>query len=100
MSSPTASLPTTKRIFNFNAGPATLPLPVLERIREELFDWRGSGMSVMEMSHRSPEYESINAAAGQKLTLRMQPGYDHSYFCITSFIADHIAWHAQRLRGT
>jgi S-formylglutathione hydrolase len=40
------------------------------------------------------------AAAGQKLTLRMQPGYDHSYFCITSFIADHIAWHAQRLRGT
>src|SRR5205807_8393921 len=67
VSSPTASLPTTKRIFNFNAGPATLPLPVLERIREELFDWRGSGMSVMEMSHRSPEYESINAAAGQKL---------------------------------
>src|SRR6266571_3718435 len=67
VSSPTASLPSTKRIFNFNAGPATLPLPVLERIREELFDWRGSGMSVMEMSHRSPEYESINAAAGQKL---------------------------------
>src|SRR2546421_10618410 len=67
VSSPTASLPTTKRIFNFNAGPATLPLPVLERIREELFDLRGSGMSVMEMSHRSPEYESINAAAGQKL---------------------------------
>ena len=37
--------------------------PVLERIREELLDWRGSGMSVMEMSHRSPEFESINAAA-------------------------------------
>src|SRR5216110_3043532 len=67
VSSPTASLPTTKRIFNFNARPATLPLPLLERTREELFDWRGSGMSVMEMSHRSPEYESINAAAGQKL---------------------------------
>ena len=67
MSSPTASLPTTQRIFNFNAGPAALPLPVLERIREELLDWRGSGMSVMEMSHRSPEYESINAAAEEKL---------------------------------
>jgi phosphoserine aminotransferase len=52
-----------KRAFNFNAGPATLPLPVLERIREELLDWRGSGMSVMEMSHRSPEFEGINAAA-------------------------------------
>ena len=67
MSSSTASLPSTKRIFNFNAGPAALPLPVLERIREELLDWRGSGMSVMEMSHRSPEYESINAAAEEKL---------------------------------
>lgn len=67
MSSTTVSLSTTKRIFNFNAGPAALPLPVLERIREELLDWHGSGMSVMEMSHRSPEYESINAAAEQKL---------------------------------
>jgi len=52
-----------KRVHNFNAGPSALPLPVLERIREELLDWRGSGMSVMEMSHRSPEFESINAAA-------------------------------------
>jgi phosphoserine aminotransferase len=53
----------SKRVFNFNAGPSALPLSVLERIREELLDWRGSGMSVMEMSHRSPEFESINAAA-------------------------------------
>ena len=51
------------RVHNFNAGPSALPLSVLERIREELLDWRGSGMSVMEMSHRSPEFESINAAA-------------------------------------
>ena len=50
----------TKRVFNFNAGPAALPLPVLERIREELLDHHGSGMSVMEMSHRSPEFEAIN----------------------------------------
>ena len=67
MSSTTASVPATKRVFNFNAGPAALPLPVLERIRGELLDWRGSGMSVMEMSHRSPEYESINATSEQKL---------------------------------
>jgi phosphoserine aminotransferase len=53
----------TKRAYNFNAGPAALPLPVLERIQEELFDWRGSGMSVMEMSHRSPEFEGIAARA-------------------------------------
>jgi phosphoserine aminotransferase len=67
VSSTTISAPTTKRVFNFNAGPAALPLSVLERIREELLDWRGSGMSVMEMSHRSPEFESINATAEQKL---------------------------------
>jgi phosphoserine aminotransferase len=58
-----ASPTTTKRVFNFNAGPAALPLPVLERAREELLDWHGTGMSVMEMSHRSPEFESINAQA-------------------------------------
>jgi phosphoserine aminotransferase len=52
-----------KRAYNFNAGPGALPLPVLERIREELLDWRRTGMSVMEMSHRSPEFEGINAAA-------------------------------------
>jgi len=63
VNSTTLSARQIKRAFNFNAGPAALPLPVLERIREELLDWRGSGMSVMEMSHRSPEFESINAHA-------------------------------------
>ena len=38
-------------------------------------------------------------AAGQKITLRIQPGYDHSYFFMTSFIADHVAFHAERLKG-
>jgi phosphoserine aminotransferase len=63
VSSTSVSAPATKRVFNFNAGPSALPLSVLERVRQELLDWRGSGMSVMEMSHRSPEFESINAAA-------------------------------------
>ena len=57
----------TKRAFNFNPGPAALPLPVLERIREELLDYRGTGMSVMEMSHRSAEFEVINSGAEQNL---------------------------------
>ena len=56
-----------KRVFNFNAGPGALPVPVLERIREELLDWRGSGMSVMEMSHRSPEFEGILSDTEQRL---------------------------------
>jgi len=66
-----------KRAFNFNAGPGALPLPVLERIREELLDWHGMGMSVMEMSHRSPEFESINAAAeaGLRKHLRIPNDY-------------------------
>jgi phosphoserine aminotransferase len=65
--STTTAATRTKRAFNFNAGPAALPLPVLERIREEFLDYRGTGMSVMELSHRSPEFEAINNAAEQNL---------------------------------
>jgi phosphoserine aminotransferase len=50
-------------IYNFSAGPAVLPKAVLERAREELIDWNGSGMSVMEMSHRGKEFMSIAARA-------------------------------------
>jgi phosphoserine aminotransferase len=63
----TPELQAAKRAFNFNAGPGTLPLPVLQRIGEELLDYRGTGMSVMEMSHRSPEYEEIQSRAEQAL---------------------------------
>lgn len=47
------------RIFNFSAGPSTLPESVLLKAKEELLDWRGTGMSVMEMSHRGKEFMSI-----------------------------------------
>lgn len=47
------------RVFNFSAGPACLPLDVLEQAQDELLNWRGSGMSVMEMSHRGKEFDSI-----------------------------------------
>lgn len=49
----------TTRPYNFSAGPAVLPEPVLERARAELLDWQGCGMSVMEMSHRGKEFISI-----------------------------------------
>ncbi|MCA9540052.1 MAG: 3-phosphoserine/phosphohydroxythreonine transaminase [Myxococcales bacterium] len=49
----------SERKHNFNAGPAALPLPVLEQVQRELCDYRGSGMSVMEMSHRTDVYEEI-----------------------------------------
>jgi phosphoserine aminotransferase len=51
------------RVFNFSAGPAALPEPVLRQASEEMLDWHGSGMSVMEMSHRGKEYMSIQAEA-------------------------------------
>lgn len=51
------------RVFNFSAGPAALPEAVLEQARAELLDWRGSGMSVMEMSHRGKEFMAIAAQA-------------------------------------
>ena len=47
------------RVFNFSAGPSMLPVPVLERAAAELVCYGESGMSVMEMSHRSPDYEAI-----------------------------------------
>jgi len=55
------------RKFNFSAGPATLPLSVLQQIQSELLDWRGSGMSVMEMSHRDKDFMSIAAEAEKDL---------------------------------
>jgi phosphoserine aminotransferase len=65
------------RAYNFSAGPATLPEPVLQRAAEEMLDWHGSGMSVMEMSHRGPEFISIHAEAEALLRelLAVPPGY-------------------------
>ena len=47
------------RIYNFSAGPSMLPVPVLERCAADMLNYQGSGMSVMEMSHRSKVYEGI-----------------------------------------
>ena len=55
------------RTFNFSAGPAMMPEPVLEEIRDEMLNYRGSGMCVMEMSHRSPEFLQIAAEAEKDL---------------------------------
>lgn len=55
------------RVYNFSAGPAVLPEPVLKEVAEEMMDYQGSGMSVMEMSHRSPEFQKIIDDAEQDL---------------------------------
>jgi phosphoserine aminotransferase len=55
------------RAINFSAGPAALPLAVLERAAEEMTDWQGCGMSVMEVSHRGPEFKAIARKAEEDL---------------------------------
>ena len=55
------------RIYNFSAGPSMLPLPVLEKAASEMTDYNNSGMSVMEMSHRSSVYDAVIKEAEQNL---------------------------------
>ncbi len=51
------------RVHNFSAGPATLPLEVIEKAQSELTDYKGTGRSIMELSHRSAQYEEIDQQA-------------------------------------
>ncbi|HID48004.1 MAG TPA: aminotransferase class V-fold PLP-dependent enzyme, partial [Chromatiales bacterium] len=66
------------RVYNFSAGPAMLPQAVLEQARAEMLDWRGSGMSVMEMSHRGKEYLSIASQAEADLRELMDIGDEYA----------------------
>ena len=62
------------RVYNFSAGPAVLPEEVLNEAAAEMLDYRGTGMSVMEMSHRSKSYETIiEAVSYTHLTLPTTP---------------------------
>lgn len=53
----------SNRVYNFCAGPCTLPLEVLEEVQRELVDYEGTGMSIIEMSHRAPEYDAVHQEA-------------------------------------
>src|SRR6478736_6368887 len=66
------------RVINFNAGPAGLPLPALERARDELVDFEGSGMSILEHSHRGKDYERVHNEAISLLRelLAIPDGYE------------------------
>ena len=56
-----------ERVYNFSAGPSTLPVKVLEQVQADLVSYQDAGMSVMEMSHRSPVYDRIIKEAKQDL---------------------------------
>ncbi|XP_057448948.1 phosphoserine aminotransferase 2, chloroplastic-like [Lotus japonicus] len=74
---PTHQTQSSDRVFNFAAGPATLPENVLLKAQSELYNWRGSGMSVMEMSHRGKEFLSIiqKAESDLRTLLQIPPEY-------------------------
>jgi len=66
------------QVFNFSAGPAVLPKEVLQRAAAEMLDWHGSGMSVMEMSHRGPEFIAIAEKAEADLRRLLAIGDDYA----------------------
>jgi phosphoserine aminotransferase len=69
------------RVFNFSAGPATLPLPALERAREELLCFDGAGASVMEISHRSKEFAAVHENAKDNIRKLLKvPNHYHILF--------------------
>ena len=68
------------RVYNFSAGPAALPLEVLETIREDIPDWVGTGMSVMEVSHRGADF--VELAAKSEATLRELLGVPDDYYVL------------------
>ena len=68
----------TTRVYNFNAGPATLPLPVLHQVQVDLLDFGGTGMSILETSHRGPVYDEIHEQAIADLRVLFGAGDDHT----------------------
>jgi len=67
----------TKRVYNFYPGPATLPLPALKKAQKELLDYKDTGISIMEISHRSKEYSDIHTQASNLVRelMRIPDGY-------------------------
>jgi len=88
------------RVFNFSAGPAALPEPVLRQAAQEMLDWQGCGMSVMEMSHRGKEFTSIHAEALALLReLLNVPANYHVLFMQGGAIAENAIVPMNMLRG-
>ena len=79
------------RTWNFYAGPATLPLPALERARDELIEWEGTGMSVMETSHRSKEYDAVHHEAMDLFTELLGLDQDHQVLFLQGGASLHFA---------
>ncbi|WP_342374926.1 3-phosphoserine/phosphohydroxythreonine transaminase [Myxococcus stipitatus] len=79
------------RVINFNPGPAGLPLPALERAREELLDFQATGMSVMEHSHRGKDYEAVHDEAISLLTQLVDLPSSHQVLFLTGGASQQFA---------
>ena len=66
------------RVFNFNPGPAALPLEVLREAQADLLDYKGSGMSILEASHRGKEYEAVHNEAISNIRQLLGLGDDYA----------------------
>src|SRR5690554_5252622 len=66
-----------KKIYNFYPGPAVLPRPVLEEVQEELLNFNATGLSILELSHRSKDYEEVHLEAEARMKKLLGLGDDH-----------------------
>jgi len=89
-----------KRVHNFGAGPAVLPIPVLERAQAEMLDYAGTGMSVTEMSHRSAAFEGIIQRAEADLRSLLGLGPEHAVLFLQGGASLQFATVPANLRAT
>ena len=88
------------RVVNFNAGPSTLPLAALEEAQAELLDFKGAGMSVMELSHRSPEYDAVHNEAISLVRELMGVSDDYEVLLVQGGASTQFALVPMNLRPT
>lgn len=86
-------------IFNFNAGPAMLPTAVMERAREEFLDWHGSGISVMEHSHRARWFTELAGRCEAGLRQLLHIGEEHAVLFMAGGASTQFALAAMNLAG-
>src|SRR5437016_1127166 len=95
-----ADIKAAARIFNFGAGPATMPVEVLEQAKWELVNWHEAGMSVMEMSHRGKEFVAIAAQAEADLRQLAAIPATHKVLFLQGGASMHFAGVPMNLLGT
>lgn len=81
-----------KRVFNFNAGPSALPIEVIEQAQTELLDYQGTGMSIMEMSHRGKVYEAVHQESQENLRKLLNISQDYAILFLQGGASEQFCW--------